>query len=73
MPDLATPCVKICVVDPVSELCIGCGRSPGEIAAWSEMSAEERAEVMSGLEGRLSRARSRSARGGKVRAGGRER
>ena len=69
VPDIATPCVKICVVDPVSELCIGCGRSPAEIAAWREMSPEERAGIMAGLESRLRQARARSARGGRIRAG----
>jgi predicted Fe-S protein YdhL (DUF1289 family) len=68
MTEIATPCVKICVVDPVSGLCIGCGRSPGEIAAWRELSAYRRAEIMSGLEARMSQARSRAARGGRVRA-----
>ena len=68
MASIATPCVKICVIDPVSGLCIGCGRSPDEIATWTEMSAQERAYIMSELEERLRRARSRSARGG--RAGG---
>ena len=32
--DISTPCVKICVVDPVLALCVGCGRSVAEIAAW---------------------------------------
>jgi len=73
MPHIATPCVKICVVDPVSGLCIGCGRTPGEVAAWSEMSDEERADIMSGLDGRLLQARSRSSRSGRIRAGGRAR
>ena len=38
VPPISTPCVKICVVDPVSALCIGCGRSVEEIAGWTGLS-----------------------------------
>jgi predicted Fe-S protein YdhL (DUF1289 family) len=66
-----TPCVKICIVDPVSGLCIGCGRTVAEIAVWGELGDEERRAIMAGLEPRLAAARSRAARGG--RAGRRRR
>ena len=26
-PIVSTPCVKVCVIDPLSDLCIGCGRT----------------------------------------------
>ena len=71
--DISTPCVKICVVDPVSALCVGCGRSIAEIAAWRDMSEAERVAVMSGLDERLREARSRSERGGLRRRRGRDR
>jgi uncharacterized protein len=64
---LSTPCIRICVVDPVSALCIGCGRTLAEIAAWPTMAEAERFAVMAGLGARLSEARSRAHRGGKVR------
>jgi len=67
MSEPSTPCVKICVVDPVSELCIGCGRTPGEIAVWRDLSEPERFEIMAGLPNRLRAARSRSERGGRIR------
>lgn len=67
VPGISTPCVKICVVDPISALCIGCGRSTAEIATWTELSEEERLSIMAGLTGRLASARSRTARGGRVR------
>ena len=38
-----SPCVKICVVDPLAGLCIGCGRTVGEISLWPEMAEAERA------------------------------
>lgn len=46
---IATPCVKICIIDGESGLCLGCRRTLPEIAAWTRMSAQERAEVMAGL------------------------
>ena len=61
-----TPCVKICVVDPQSGLCIGCGRSIAEISLWPEMSDEERRAVMSGLSARTAATRTRMARVGRV-------
>jgi len=62
----STPCVRICVVDPVSALCIGCGRTVAEIAAWPAMAEPERIAVMAGLDARLREARSRVRRGGQV-------
>ncbi|MEP9367180.1 DUF1289 domain-containing protein [Xanthobacter sp. VNH20] len=54
---IATPCVKICRVDPVSSLCLGCGRTTQEIGAWISMSAERRTAVMAQLPVRLERLR----------------
>jgi predicted Fe-S protein YdhL (DUF1289 family) len=68
----SSPCVQICVLDPLSDLCIGCGRTGAEIAAWPGLSEPERRDIMAGLEGRLRAARSRRARGGKVAARGRD-
>ena len=65
-PALSTPCIQVCVIDPLSALCIGCGRTVGEIGAWTAMSEPERLAVMAGLGERLARARSRTARGGRV-------
>ncbi len=63
-PEISTPCVGICVVDPVSALCAGCGRTLAEIAGWSAMSEAERIAVMEQLDGRMRGARSRAERGG---------
>jgi predicted Fe-S protein YdhL (DUF1289 family) len=70
-PAISTPCVKICVIDPLSALCIGCGRTVEEIAAWMAMDEAERSAVMAGLGERLAQARSRASRGGRVAARGR--
>jgi predicted Fe-S protein YdhL (DUF1289 family) len=70
VPAFSTPCINVCILDPLSALCIGCGRTGEEIAAWATMSESERLTVVVGLEQRLANARSRKARGGRVRAGG---
>jgi predicted Fe-S protein YdhL (DUF1289 family) len=62
---VSTPCVQICVIDPRSALCIGCGRTLDEIAAWGGLDEPDRLAIMAGLEARLAGARSRRARGRK--------
>jgi len=51
---IQTPCTKVCTLDPVSRLCIGCGRTLDEIAAWSALSDGERARIMAELADRMS-------------------
>lgn len=46
---IATPCVKVCVVDGASGLCLGCFRTLTEIAGWSRLSDAERARIMAEL------------------------
>ncbi|KQT86178.1 DUF1289 domain-containing protein [Aurantimonas sp. Leaf443] len=50
---IETPCTKVCVLDPASGLCRGCGRTGAEIGAWAGMSALERREVMAALPARM--------------------
>jgi predicted Fe-S protein YdhL (DUF1289 family) len=66
VPTVSTPCIDVCVLDPLSALCIGCGRTGEEITAWATMSETERLAVMAGLGQRLTEGRSRAARGGQV-------
>ncbi len=47
--EIASPCVKICVVHPESGICVGCYRTMDEIAGWSSMSDVERAELTANL------------------------
>jgi hypothetical protein len=54
MTAIESPCNKVCVVDPVSALCIGCGRTLTEIAGWIGMTPEQRARVMAELPQRMS-------------------
>ncbi|HEY6992478.1 MAG TPA: DUF1289 domain-containing protein [Xanthobacteraceae bacterium] len=53
MTDIESPCNKVCVVDPISALCIGCGRSLAEIAGWIAFGADERARITVELPARL--------------------
>jgi predicted Fe-S protein YdhL (DUF1289 family) len=66
----STPCVNVCIIDPLSALCIGCGRTGDEVAAWSMMSEPERLAIMAELGERLTDGRSR---GGRISAGVRRR
>jgi hypothetical protein len=54
---IATPCVKVCIVDGESGLCLGCYRTLGEVAAWTRFSDAERAGIMTGLVARRGRIR----------------
>jgi len=62
MAAIETPCVKVCVLEHNSELCLGCGRTLGEIAGWSGLTGEERRRVMAELPQRLHTMRQRSAK-----------
>ena len=62
-PRVESPCIKVCVLDaqPDGEsVCIGCGRTIGEIAGWSGMSPAEQ------LAASERAARRREARSGRV-------
>ena len=52
---IATPCVKVCVVDGESGLCLGCFRTLAEVAAWSRLGETERETIMADLPRRPSR------------------
>ena len=51
---VASPCTKVCILDPVTKLCLGCGRTGGEIGGWLSMSPAMRDEIMAALPARLS-------------------
>jgi predicted Fe-S protein YdhL (DUF1289 family) len=43
---IKTPCIKVCVVDGESGLCMGCYRRLNEVAGWSKLSPEHRDEIL---------------------------
>ena len=64
--DIESPCIKVCVVDPDTGFCIGCGRTRGEIASWLEIGAAERRQVMAKLTERMTNlTRQRRRKGGR--------
>ena len=54
---IATPCIKVCIVDAESSLCLGCYRTLMEIAGWARLPEDERARLMDELPERRSRIR----------------
>jgi predicted Fe-S protein YdhL (DUF1289 family) len=54
MAVIESPCVNVCVAEPVSGLCVGCGRSLNEIGAWIRLTPDQRTRVMAELPRRLS-------------------
>ena len=51
---VASPCISVCAIDPVSGLCGGCFRTLDEIAGWVDFSITEKHEVIATLPGRRS-------------------
>jgi hypothetical protein len=65
--EVQSPCVKICVIHPTEQLCIGCLRTMAEIAAWSQLTPARRSEIIADLPARAPRlARRRGGRNGRL-------
>jgi predicted Fe-S protein YdhL (DUF1289 family) len=54
---IKTPCIKVCVVDGESGLCLGCFRTLNEVASWARFSDAEREALMAELPSRRGRIR----------------
>jgi predicted Fe-S protein YdhL (DUF1289 family) len=52
---ITTPCVKVCIVDGASGLCLGCFRTLPEIGQWSRLEDEARTAIMADLPTRRSK------------------
>lgn len=50
--EVASPCVKICRLDPRSGECLGCGRTSEEIAGWPSFDIDRRLAVWRRLRAR---------------------
>lgn len=48
-----TPCIKVCFIDPQTDLCSGCGRTLPEIARWHRIDTAERLAIMATLPQRM--------------------
>ena len=47
-----SPCTEVCWLDAAG-ICIGCGRSGGEIAEWTRADNERRLQIRAAASGRL--------------------
>jgi len=52
---VTTPCIKVCVVDSDSGLCLGCHRTLNEIARWAAIDEAERQAIVAQLAARRDR------------------
>lgn len=66
--EIDSPCVRVCVVHPEAQICIGCHRSTDEIRRWSKMSPDERREIMQALPDRAPQLGTRRRGGRAARA-----
>jgi len=48
-----TPCIAVCIIDPRTSLCLGCGRTLPEIARWHRIESAERFAIMAQLAARM--------------------
>ena len=63
-PAPVSPCVGVCVLDPVTHFCIGCARTIEEIAQWPWLSADEKRRVIAQLAARRPSSRGRHTESG---------
>ena len=49
---VASPCIAFCTLDPASGLCLGCGRTVDEIAAWPTLGDAAKARILAQLPAR---------------------
>ena len=51
-----SPCIAVCIIDPKTKLCLGCGRTLPEIGGWGKMESSERLGIMARLDIRMAEA-----------------
>lgn len=65
-PEIETPCIKICVLEPETGFCIGCGRTRDEISNWLVLNASQRRHIMQTLPERVAgMTKQKTRRGGR--------
>jgi len=52
LPDIPSPCVSVCAINPANGQCLGCLRTVEEIGAWPRASNEERYAILQELKER---------------------
>jgi uncharacterized protein len=53
MSKIASPCINLCLLDPQTQLCEGCGRTAFEIGNWLAYTHEQRRVIIKSLGRRL--------------------
>lgn len=48
-----TPCIAVCMMDPKTGFCLGCGRTLPEVAKWHRIDSAERLSIMATLPQRM--------------------
>ncbi len=51
---IPSPCISVCVTEPESDLCYGCGRTTSEIKKWSSYNNKEKKQVIEISRSRMS-------------------
>jgi predicted Fe-S protein YdhL (DUF1289 family) len=67
---IATPCIKVCVMDQMRGHCTGCGRTLDEIARWGSMTDGERETIMRALPDRAASGAHHDSENGGLKARG---
>ena len=57
---IESPCIQVCTLD-AARMCIGCGRTLDEIAAWSRLNPDEQRAVCAIAADRLNALRARAS------------
>ena len=55
-----SPCINVCVLDPATGWCLGCGRSGDEVEEWSAATDARRQAILDQLAARMEALRARS-------------
>jgi uncharacterized protein len=50
--DVESPCVRICMIDPDHDFCVGCWRTLREISDWHRYTPEQKQSLLPVLEDR---------------------
>ena len=54
MDNIRSPCIGICQLDVSMNVCVGCFRTRQEVAMWSDVSDDEKKEILARAKSRRS-------------------
>ena len=59
MDNIRSPCIGICQLDVSMSICVGCFRTRQEVAMWSDVSDDEKKEIVARAKSRRSASKER--------------